>query len=106
MIAEAILAVPPYEMTPLTQVEAARLLARCCGAKGDPLGACDALERAVCESRVMESAWMERKALEDMLEHVDGEAAVRGVRERIDRLHLGSNATRLASQTLTEGETG
>jgi hypothetical protein len=65
-IAEGILAIPPFEMNPITHIEAGRLLARCCGARGDSAGARAALERVVRESREIECTWIERRALEDL----------------------------------------
>ena len=84
-IVDGFLAIPKIEMNPLSRIEAWRLLARCRGAKGDSTGACEALERAVEESTEVGFIWMERKALEDMLTWVGGDAATaKRVRERLD----------------------
>ena len=83
-IADGLLAVPPLDMNPLSRIEAWRLLARSRGARGHSAAACEALESAVQESREVGYVWMERRALEDMIEWVEGDnAAATRVRDRI-----------------------
>jgi hypothetical protein len=79
-------------MTPLTHIEALRLLARCRGTCGDRTGAIEALERAVTHARAVEYVYMERKALEDMLEWVEGDdAAMRQLKERLAKATSSSS---------------
>ena len=55
-------------MQPLVRIEAWRLLARCRSARGDAVGASEALECAASESEAVGFVWMQSEALRDMLE--------------------------------------
>ena len=91
-IVNGVLAIPSlgdgkgFGMQPLVRIEAWRLLARCRGACGKAAEACEALERAVGESRAAGYVWMESVSLGDMVEWVEGDVEKASVEMRLNEV--------------------
>ena len=79
-VAQGLLDIPPqgdnvgFGMEPLTRIEAALLLARCCFEQGKPAQAREALEQAIEESDALGYVWLQAKALRDKLHWVPEDA--------------------------------
>jgi len=65
-IAEGVLEISNAKFNPLVQIEALRLLARSCTARGMEAGATDASERALAVASEVSYPWMEMLVLRDM----------------------------------------